>query len=305
MKKILLFALCLSVAFLCSCKKIYEIENNKLVAACSIKVKNDDVSYGFYISYPGGDSKDASGAENSLVLCEFKADNFSKALKKLEKSGSLKLDVSHISFICADTVYFKNHFKDDEKYLRKSASSTPLINCFIYEGKNEDLTKCLKSEYNSRANKFTDAMFQKNENPYGCTLSELSLSQHNEFYTSAIPMVSISKKGRATLPEISGTSLYSSKSGLTNLSKREHSIYSKWRKKHLNESRGYRISQKEKTLKVSLKDKNITDLARKYAMMNVDILNVKYYGRRCFNTYEKYEKFMEKLNLWDISVSGG
>ena len=112
MKKILLLVLCLSVVFFCSCKRIYEIENNKLVAACSIEVQNDDVNYGFYISYPGGDSKDASGSENSLILCEFKADNFGEALKKLEKSGSLKLDVSHISFISGDTEYFKNHFKD-------------------------------------------------------------------------------------------------------------------------------------------------------------------------------------------------
>lgn len=303
MKKILLFVLCLSVAFLCSCKKIYEIENNKLVAACSIKVHNDKVNYGFYISYPGGDSKDASGSEISLVLCEFTADNFSKAIKKLKNSGSLKLDVSHISFISGDTEYFKNYFKDDEKHLRKSIASTSLINCFIYEGENEDLTKCLKSEYNSKTNNFTKALFQNNENPYSCTLSELFLAHHNEFYTLAIPMVSVSKKGKANLPDINGTTIYSSQSGLNMLSKNEHTVYSKWRKNYLNESRGYRISQKEKTLKVSVKDKSITDLARKYAMMNVDVLNVKYYGRRCFNTYEKYKSFMNRLNLWDVAIS--
>jgi len=261
------------------------------------------VNYGFYISYPGGDSKDASGSENSLVLCEFKADNFSGALKKLKNSGSLKLDISHISFISGDTEYFKNYFTDDEKYLRKSISSTPLINCFIYDGKNEDLTKCLKSEYDSKANNFTKALFQKNENPYGCTLSELSLACHNEFFTLAIPVVSISKKGKAILPKISATSLYSSKSGLTNLSKKEHTIYSKWRESYLNESRAYSLSQKNKSLNVSLKDKKLTDIVRKYSLMNVDILNVRYYGRRCFNTYEKYKKFMNRLNLWDVEIN--
>ena len=277
---------------LCSCKKIYEIENNKLVAACNIKTKNDKLCYGFYISYPGGDSKDASGSENSLMLLEFIAGNFSEALNKFNESGVFKTDLSHISFICAD-----------EKHLRETIPSGPLVNCFIYDDDVNTLTECLNKEYNSKANNFSKSLFQNDEHPYNCTLSELSLAKHNEFYTASIPKVSISQNSNTFLPRVSGTVLYSLNSDVVSLNADEHKKYSRWIKNYSNESRGYKISMKNKKINVFLKDKDIIHIVRKYAIMNIDVLNIKYYGRRLFTTYKKYSRFMNTLNLLNVSIN--
>lgn len=303
MKKLFLVILCMLSLNLCSCKKLYEIENNKLVAACSFKMENNKVNYGFYISYPGGDSKDASGSENSLMLLEFTAKNFGEALDMFNKSGIFKTDLSHISFICADEKYFNKFFGNDEKHLREMVPSSPLINCFIYDEDINMLTQCLNKEYKAAANDFTKALFQNDEHPYNCTLSELSLSKHNEFYTASIPKVSILKNGETFLPHLSGTALYSSNSKIVSLSTDEHKKYSRWIKNYSNESRGYKISMKNKKINVSLKDKDILHLARKYAIMNADLLNIKYYGRRLFTTYQKYNSFMDNLNLFNVNIS--
>lgn len=303
MRKIFLIMLCILCLNFCSCKKIYEIENNKLVAACSFKAENNKVSYGFYISQAGGDSKDASGSENSLMLLEFVANNFSEALNMFNESGIFKTDLSHISFICANEKYFNEFFNNDEKYLREFVPSSPLINCFVYDEDVNMLTQCLNKEYKSKANNFAKALFQNEEHPYNCTLSELSLSKHNKFYTSSIPKVSISKNTDTFLPKVSGTALYSSKLKIVSLTGDEHNKYSLWIKNYSNESRGYKLSRKNEKINVTLKNKDILHLARKYSIMNIDVLNIKYYGRRLFTSYQKYNDFMDSLNLLDVNIS--
>ena len=303
MKKILLILFCILSLLFCSCKKIHEIENNKLVAACSFKAENNKVVYGFYITQAGGDSKDASGSENSLMLLEFTATNFAEALNMFNESGTFKTDLSHISFICADEKYYNDFFNNDEKHLRQSVPSSPLINCFIYDEDVNMLTECLNKEYKSKANNFSKALFQNDEHPYNCTLSELSLSKHNKFYTAIVPKVSILKNGDTFLPHLSGTALYSSNLNMVSLTDDEHNKYSRWQKKYSNESRGYKLSMKKQKINVSLKDKEILHIARKYAIMNVDVLNVKYYGRRLFTTYQKYNSFMNNLNLLNVNIN--
>ena len=114
-----------------------------------------------------------------------------------------------------------------------------------------------------------------------------------------MPVVSIVQTGERSLPSVSGTALYTVSSGVISLTDSEHNIYSRWREQYLNESRGYKLSTDKNIIKVRLFDKSITNTARKYAMMNVDILNVKYYARRCFWTYSAYENFINRLNMWD------
>ena len=303
MKKLFLLLVCILVLSLCSCKKIYEIENNKLVAACIFKSENDKVKYGFFISHPGGDSKDASDGDNSLMFLEFTAHNFSDALDIFNESGIFKTDLSHISFICADEEYFNKFFSSDEKHLRESVTSSPLINCFIYNEETKNLAECLNKEYNGATNDFTKALFQNGEHPYNCTLSELSLAKNNEFYTVTIPKVSIMQNSDTFLPRLSGTALYSLNSNLTSLTNDEHNKYSRWIKNYSNESRGYKITKKNKKINVSLKNREILHLARKYAIMNIDVLNIKYYGRRLFTTYQSYNDFMKKLNLLNVKIN--
>ena len=299
MKKLLLLLFTAASIFFCSCTQIYDIENNKLVSACIINFQNGKASYNFCISAPGGDSKDASDTQSKLAVYSFEADSFSDAVNKLSSYGSQKTDVSHMSFICGNREYFSKAFADDEKHIRKVISSTALIDSFIYDGNKDEILGCINEEYKSNTNDFIDALFQKNKSSGLCTISELSLAKHNISFTAALPVVSIVQTGERGLPSVSGTALYTMSAGVISLTDSEHNIYSKWKQQYSNESRGYKLSINKNTIKAGLFDKSVTNIARKYAMMDVDILNVKYYARRCFWTYSSYEKFIKQLNLWD------
>lgn len=304
MKKFMLLLFAFITLFLCSCENINEIEKNTVVTACIVKTENNMPVYMFYVSVPkGAENKEGSGLQSSKVY-EFRAKNFSRATELFNDAGTHKLDISHLTLFAADKSYFENTFANDEQYLRKSIPSTPLIYTFMYDGNIKNFVKCINSQYSSKADNFAKSLFESKTSPYTCTLSELSLAEHNKYYTAILPVVNISDYGDNILPNISGTAVYSSHGGLNILTDDEHLVYSEWRKKHKRESEAYNLSVNKNILKVKLKNSLILDVARKYSMMNVDILNLKYYARRCFWTYNSYNSFMNNFSLWNIMLVG-
>lgn len=298
MKNIFFLFLCINLFFLTGCDHVGEIENNRVITACYVKKTNTKLTYGFYVSVPtGSEGGEDSGSKSSAKVYEFDAENFENAIELFEKSGVDKTDVTHISLLVGNRQYFNNVFNKDEKYIRKIITATPLVYSCIYDGEQKDLVECINKEYNSKAEDFVKNIFSGKTSELSCMLSEIVLSANNKFYTSAIPVVEISKKGENKLPEIVNTCFFTKDNRIQTIDKNYHNMYVKWRKKYNPVSKGYKINVNDNKFVVNIKDINILKIATVLARYNIDMLNVRYYGKKCFLTYDKYYKFINDYKL--------
>lgn len=297
MKKLFAFLLIISSLLLGGCNKVYEIENNRIITAC-IAIKDEDtVKYGFYVSIPtGSDGGEDSGSKSSSKIYEYVAKNFSHALSLFEDSGTEKTDISHISLFAANKAYYDDCFKADEKYIRDKIPAIPLVYTCMIDDNYEDLIECINNEYRSIAEDFSKNIFNSSSTKFNCMMSELSLSVCNKNYTASIPVLNIHKRGEGIMPEITSVAFYSHDSDIAILNKNEFDIYGKWIKKYEEESRGYKLTASKDKLIVKTKEMNICKLADKYIENGIDILNTKYYSKKCFLTYESYDNFIRELN---------
>jgi len=298
MKKSIIFLFIILIFSLCGCEHAEEIETNRVITACIITSDTQKINYGFFVSVPqGSEGGEEGGSKSSGKLYEFSAANFNDAIKQFEQNGQQKIDIAHMSLLAADINYFKEHFLNDEKYIRKTISATPLINTCIIDCDKQSFVECINNEYLSKAEDFSSNVLKNKSIPYNSTISELSLAANNKFYTSTIPVIKLNSHGEYFLPEIKGVVIYSQINGPFYLTDEEFKIYTKWMKKHKDISKSYKINIDKNNLVTHIPDKEIVDLARKYALMNIDILNVKYHAKKCFLTYNDYKKYFNDYNL--------
>lgn len=303
MKKIL-FILSITI-LLCGCDHVQEIENNRIITACIVKKDEDAVTYGFYVSVPSGsEGGEDSGSKSVGRLYEFEADNFHEAVKLFENSGQHRIDISHMSLLAADINYFNEYFSYDEKYIRECISATPLIYTCILSGDQNAFVECMSTEYNSKADDFSKSILDSPGTAFKCTFPELSLAVNNKYSTVVIPSVSVETHGEISLPVLGGAAVYSRSDGARSMTDDEFAIYSNWRKKHKSKSDLFKLDVDGKSLVARLDDKNIVDVARKYALMNIDILNTKYHAKKCFLSYKAYEEFMDNYNFMSVKFLG-
>jgi len=298
LKKFGMFLICAYVLLLTGCDHIGEIENNRVITACFVNKTDSATVYSFYVSVPsGGEGGEDTGSKSSAKVYDFKASDLTEAIQLFEKSGVEKTDVKHISLFVGNEKYFHEEFSNDEKHIRKNITATPLVYCCIYEGKQDDLVECINKEYNSKAEDFAENIFSDKTSELNCMLSELVLSVNNNEYTSAVPIIEINKKGKNKLPEIKNTAIYSKEKGINILDEKNHDIYVKWQKKYTPLVRGYTVDVDDDKFNVKLKDGSILTLAKKLAEKDIDILNVKYHGKKCFFTFNKYLAFINNSDF--------
>ncbi len=296
MKKLLLFIITLLSLTFCGCNRINEIENNRIITACIATKTKNEIKYGFYVSVPSGDDGgEDSGSKSSSKLYEFKADNFSHALSLFEDSGTEKTDISHISLFAANKEYFEELFIKDEKYIREKIPAIPLVYTCMVDTDYSDLIECINTEYGSKAEDFSKNVFDTSSTVFNCMMSEMSLSVFNNNYTSVLPVIKINNRGDGIVPEIISAAFYTSDSDIAVLKSMEYNIYGKWIKKYKKKCDGYELYADNGYLNVKTKNKKMSDLAGEYILRGTDILNCKYYAKKCFLTMESYDKFVKTL----------
>lgn len=306
MKKTFILIALSCILFFSGCGNVSEIENNRVVTACIVTKTKSDVTYGFYVSVPsGGEGGEDSGSKSSIKVYDFKADNFSDALKNFEKGGAYKADFSHITLFMGNEKYYSENFEQDEEYIRKHMSATPLMYTNVYKGEKNDFFQCIKDEYNSKPEEFAKNIFSANNSYLSCMMSELSLSANNKFYTALIPVIEIKKQGKNKLPEITAVTLFSKKQGIEWVNGKDFNSYSNWRKNFRNITDGYKIKKDENGVKIILDDYSFAQTAIKYAQKKLDILNVEYYLKKNFLTYEKYKDYISNFDISKTQFSGG
>lgn len=287
------------------CKNVNEIENNRVVTACFANNNGNKIDYDFYVSVPsGGEGGEDSGSKSSAKVYNFKAKNFSDAILEFEKSGAYKVDFTHISFFMGNKKYFDNNFANDEKYIRKYITATPLVYTAVYNGELKKLVESVDKEYNSKPQDFIKNIFSAKSSFLSLTMSELCLSANNPFYTSVVPVIDIKKQGDANLPEIKTVMMYSIKNGGVNLSDNDFDVYNNWRKNYKTASNGYKIQLKNDIVHIELKDKSLKYVVQKYMTNNIDPLNIRYYMKKCFLTYDNYSAYVKSYNLSETKFIG-
>lgn len=305
MKKLILCFLIIISAASCACGRVYEIENNTVITACIADYKDKSASYSFYVSVPdGSEGGEDTGSKSSAKVYKLYADNFSAAIKLFEKSGIERADVNHLTLFAATKAYYKDKFSYDEKYLHNSIPSSSLVYACVVNDDTSEIIDCLDNEYKSKADDFAHNVFESSSTAYKCTLSELFLACNNPYYTAAIPVIETETYGENKMAVYRGTAVYSLHGGTHFLTEPEHKTYMKWRKKYPRESQGYKLDIYNDNLMVKLKDISIGDTATKYALMNIDILNARYYSTRCFLNYEDYEDFYNSYNMINCVITG-
>lgn len=300
-KTIMILIICILLS-ICGCSRVNEIENKRLITGCLVTKQNNDIIYNFYVSVPSGnEGGEDSGSKSAAKLYEYHARDFSDALSKFEDSGVEKIDISHMSLFAGNKEYFDDKFYDDEEHIRQRISATSLIYVCIADD-SKKLAECINVEYDSKAQEFAKNILDSSSTEFNCMMTNLSLSVHNANFTAAIPVVELKKHGDNLLPEITGVSFYVNKSIPLSLDEHEFEEYNNWRKNARNESDGYKLSVKNNNLIVHLKDKDLYTLASRYLKQEVDILNCTYYAKKCFTTYDSYNKFISNLKKSDIIV---
>ena len=301
MKKLFLLCVCFCVVFVSGCVEIREIENNRVVTACVATKNGNELTYSFYVSVPsGGEGGEDTGSKSSAKIYDYKSVSFSDALDNFEMSGAYKSDFTHISIFIANEAYYNENFKYDEKYIRKHISATSLMYANVYNGEKGDLFDCIKNEYNSKPEEFAEYVFSGNNSALSCKMSELSLAINNKYYTAVIPVIEINKRGKHKLPEINCMSVFSDNKNPEYMNDSDFKVYSNWRKKHKNMSDGYSIKKEGEKVVALLSDKSLCETAAKFADKETDILNIIYYSKNCFLTFENYKKFADKYSISDI-----
>lgn len=302
MKKITLFLFISYLLFVCGCTKVYEIENNRIITACMVAKHNNDIIYSFYVSVPAGNKGgEDTGSKTAAKVYEYHAKNFSDALNKFEDSGVEKTDISHMSLFSGNKEYFNDRFYDDDKYIRQRIPATSLVYVCVSEDSNK-LAECINDEYNCKARDFAKNILDSSSTEFNCMMTNISLSVHNTSFTAAIPVIQLKKHGDNLLPEITGVSFYSNTSVPLSLDGDEFREYNNWRKKNKNESDGYKVRVDRDNLIVKLNDNSVRTVAEKYLKQGVDILNCVYYAKKCFLTYDSYNKFFDNINITNIIV---
>lgn len=305
MKKLIFCSIILISLILSACGRIYEIEDNTVITACIADYKDNALSYSFYVSVPdGSEGGEDTGSKSSAKVYKIYADNFSHAIKLFEKSGIERADVNHLTLFAATKAYYKEKLSYDEKYLHSSIPSSSLVYACVVNDDTSQIIDCLDNEYKSKADDFAHNVFESSSTPYKCTLSELFLACNNPYFTCAIPIIETESYGENKMAVYHGTAMYSLQGETHFLTEDEHQTYMKWRKKYPRESQGYKLDIYNDNLMVKLNDISIVDIAGKYTLMNFDILNAKYYAKRCFLNYEDYEAFFKNYNMINCVITG-
>ncbi len=302
MKKIIImFIICL---LFCGCSRTNEIENNRIVTACIVNTDFLGTNYGFYVSVPSGsEGGEDSGAKSSSRLYEYKADSFDEAISMFEDSGTEKIDISHISLFAANEEYFARKFASDEKHIRDEISATSMIYTCIISNEYTELAKCINEEYDSKAEDFSKNLFDSTSTEFNCMMTEVSLSVNNPMYTASIPIISIQNRGEGIMPEISSVAFFAGPDKLSVAENDEFITYSNWRRKSSPFDCKCNIMAKDGKFYVSVDNESVARLSKKYLQSGTDILNIKYFGKKCFLTYDEYNHFINSLSDSDIFVS--
>jgi len=292
--------------FFTSCSSFTEIENNIVVTACFAVPDGEHSYYSFYVSgmQSGGDSE-SEGSKSYGREYRIEADNFSDAITMLKNSGMGSVDLNHMSLFAGNRLYFDEAFTGDEKTLRKFINVAGLTYTAIVPDDYRIIIDCINSEYGASTADFSESLLDVKVSGLSSTLAELSFCINNKYYTSAIPEIIVREVDDAKLPSVGCISIFSVNHRLIPLNKDETETYIAWRKQNARYYNMYKIYNNGKNLSVVLSDMKIKDIASKYSLMNVDILNIKYYSMKKFLTYNNYRKFFAKYNLYNTKYECG
>lgn len=306
MKKLILIALILSMALLfagCSESAVMS-EDSKLVTACFASQDGLYQSYGFYVSTPSGqdNSEDGASAPGSKLYVFF-AGSLKDAVDEFEKNCG-KADFSHMSMFLTDIGYLSEQIKTDMSYINKRIKVNPLIKIFVTINEPQSIFEAINTGYNSSPRDYISAAFNGERKKLLCTLSELFFSVCNPIYMASVPYISAEEVSEPIVTH-SGFYLYDGSGSGVGVYGEDFEILESHIRKYGKTFDFGKVSFRNGgfVAEINAESKAVAGLAERFRQKNYDILNVRYYGRKCFLTYEEYEDIINNYDNSDIEFT--
>lgn len=288
------------------CTASSEIENKKIVTACSAESALSGKIYKFYVSVPSGEDGSEDGSfVSSAKIYEFKSRNFEEAVEQFKSDGGGETDFDHVSLFISDKNYLESCFEDDEPYIRRQIKMNPMVNfCLDLSGGNE-IFDCISSEYDGNTEKFTSFMFEKSNSDVSCSISDMALAVYNEYYTAAVPVIKTVDMDKSSLANICAVSFYTPGETVKILDGSDCESYRSLISENGKKFISGMIYLKKGNMYLAIPDDfkgkdDFLSLAKKNFAGNYDIFNCMYYSKRLFITSSDYFKFMNENSLSDV-----
>ena len=307
MKKItVIFIAAVFVFLFGGCTASSEIENKKIVTACSAEAALSGKIYKFYVSVPSGEDGGEDGSfVSSAKIYEFKSKNFEKAVEQFKSDGGGEIDLDHVGLFISDKNYLESCFEDDEPYIRRQIKMNPMVNfCIDLSGGNE-IFDCISTEYDGNTENFTSFMFEKSNSDVSCSISDIALAVYNKYYTAVIPVIKTVDMDKGSLANICAVSFYNTGDNVKIIDGDDcenfRTLISENGKKLISRF----VFLKNGRLHLAIPDDfkgrdDFLSLAKKNFAENYDIFNCMYYSKRLFITSSDYFKFMNENSLSDV-----
>lgn len=303
MKKILLCFMVFIFIFSGGCSYSGNIKNINAVTAVGIFKKGAEFEYCFMIGKSSKDSKDTNEEEKGKIY-SFEANNFDEAVKRFEHNLGT-IDFGHLGAIISDVEYLSLRLSNDFRKIKNRVNISPLINFYVSENRT-DVFKTIASSYDSSPDVFVKKCFPGKRKAFLCSLPEIYLANLNKHFNACLPVVSVDSKNMTL--NCNGFVVFSKKTGTIPIAQKEFEVLSSYYEKFAKSSGGFKTEVKNHNLKIvfynAVKQGDaIVNISKKYLNSGFDVLNVIYFSRSCFATYDAYEHFVENINLNEVEFS--
>lgn len=306
MKYILLFVMILCMVFSFNgCSKIDVVKNSNIITALAVYKSGDMNCYTFMKTTSSPSDKDDNKSEK-YKMYDFKASSFNAALCEFEKHLG-KADFGHLSMILSDIEYLNEYIVKDIEQIRNKINVSPLIKYFIAGDNCRNTLEYIGKVNDGNPEKFIENSYANKRKFYLCTMSELLLAVKNKYYTASVPVIGMPENNIGEIIENKGAVLYSCVSGTLPVCYRDYDMYCDYIDLGGKKAGFIDTAIKGNKLYVNINSKsyrkaNVVTLANRCKDMGYDLLNSVYYCKKNFLTYNSYEKFLEKLYMYDIII---